>query len=92
MRQRGYSDFRRAYTAPPSIFMLPNARTSATTVVGDTVKPTMTPRETQEAMGICANTFYRLVQKGEIPHLKLGRKIVVLRGPLERMLNGEAPN
>lgn len=34
---------------------------------------------------------YAAVSRGEIPHLRIGKRILVLRLPLERMLRGEAP-
>ncbi len=34
---------------------------------------------------------YEAVKRGEIPHLRIGKRIIVLAEPLDRMLRGEDP-
>lgn len=58
-----------------------------TTEQGITVA-TMTVSEAAPRMGVCVNTFYKAVSDGQIPHIRVGRKILVLRGPFEDMLAG----
>ena len=40
--------------------------------------------------GLCRNAAYNLVRRGEIPSIRLGRKVVVPVVPLRRMI-GELP-
>jgi excisionase family DNA binding protein len=42
--------------------------------------------EVAEWLGISRNSVYEAVHRGEIPSLRLGRRIVVPRAALERML------
>ncbi|MDA8336538.1 MAG: helix-turn-helix domain-containing protein [Peptococcaceae bacterium] len=46
----------------------------------------MTIQEAAKALGIGLNLAYDLVRKGEIPARRLGRRWVVLREPLEKMM------
>ena len=41
-------------------------------------------------LGLGRNATYEAVARGEIPVLRFGRRIVALRKPLMRMINGEA--
>jgi excisionase family DNA binding protein len=40
-------------------------------------------------LGISRRLAYELVARGELPALRLGGRIVILRRPLERLLDGE---
>lgn len=44
--------------------------------------------EVAPLLGICQNTAYKLVKKGDIPAIKLGRRLFVTAKALEQMLNG----
>ncbi|MDA8335452.1 MAG: helix-turn-helix domain-containing protein [Peptococcaceae bacterium] len=50
------------------------------------VRYTMTIHEAAKALGIGLNLAYELAKKGEIPARRLGRRWVVLRQPLEKMM------
>ena len=41
-------------------------------------------------IGISAALTYRGCAKGEIPHVRVGGRILVLTGPLDSLLRGEA--
>lgn len=50
---------------------------------------TMTVEEAAKVLSIGRNQAYDGVNRGEIPHVRIGKRILVLREPLERMLAGE---
>ncbi len=52
---------------------------------------TMTVEEAAKVLSIGRNQAYDGVNRGEIPHVRIGKRILVLREPLERMLAGEGP-
>ncbi len=49
---------------------------------------TLTVPEVAKVLGISRNSAYVLARQGTIPTLRLGRRIVVPRPALERMLQG----
>ncbi len=50
---------------------------------------TLTVEEAAEILGISRAFAYALVRKGELPSLRLGRRLVVSRRALEQLLEGE---
>jgi len=48
----------------------------------------LTVEEAAGLLGISRTLAYELVTLGELPHLRLGRRIVVSRGALESMVDG----
>jgi excisionase family DNA binding protein len=50
----------------------------------------LTVTEAAAALGISRAHAYELVARGELPSLRLGRRIVVPRRGLERLLDGAA--
>jgi len=50
---------------------------------------TQTIRETAKQLGIGRNQAYEAARRGQIPTIKIGKRILVLREPLTRMLEGE---
>jgi excisionase family DNA binding protein len=48
----------------------------------------MTVEEAAKALGIGKNQAYAAVARGELPALKIGRRILVSRQQLHAMLNG----
>ncbi len=46
----------------------------------------LTVDETAEALGISRNSAYKAVAEGQIPSIRVGRRILVLRKPLTKML------
>ena len=49
---------------------------------------TYTVTEAAVLLGISRTTAYECVRRGEIPSLTLGRRVVISRAALERMLDG----
>jgi excisionase family DNA binding protein len=54
----------------------------------DVHRETLTVAEVGRVLGICRNTVYRLMKRGIIPSLLLGRKRVVPRAAVQRLLDG----
>lgn len=53
---------------------------------------TLTVPEMARRLGIGRNTGYEVVRAGLVPSLRLGKRIVVPRAALEKLLNGERGN
>jgi excisionase family DNA binding protein len=51
---------------------------------------TTTVTKAAEALGICRNKAYEAARRGEIPTIKIGKRILVPLAALERMLQGGA--
>ncbi len=49
-------------------------------------RQTFTVEEAAEILGIGRNSAYEAIRRGEIPALRLGRRLVVPRQALERLL------
>ena len=49
-------------------------------------RKTLTVDETASALGISRNAAYEGVRRGEIPSIRVGRRLLVPRPALERML------
>jgi excisionase family DNA binding protein len=47
---------------------------------------TQTVRQTAKDLGIGVNQAYEAVRRGEIPTIKIGKRILVLREPFKRLL------
>ena len=50
----------------------------------------LTVSEAAAALGISRTHAYEFVARGELPSLRLGRRIVVPRRSLERLVDGDA--
>jgi excisionase family DNA binding protein len=50
---------------------------------------TLTVEETAEALGIGRTSAYEAIRRGEIPSLRFGRRVVVPRAALLRLLGEE---
>lgn len=61
-------------------------------IVADVQRKTYTVDQAAELLGIGRNTAYEAVRRGEIPTIKIGRRLLVPRTALERMLAGEGAN
>jgi excisionase family DNA binding protein len=57
---------------------------------GDARPRTLSVEETAKELGISRNTAYEAARRGEIPTIQIGRRLLVPRIALERMLRGEA--
>jgi excisionase family DNA binding protein len=54
----------------------------------DNERLTESVREAAREAGIGVNQAYEAVRRGEIPHIKIGKRILVLRKPWRKMLEG----
>ena len=41
-------------------------------------------------LGISRNSCYQACMKGEIPHIKVGKRVLILKIPFERRLSGNS--
>ena len=48
-------------------------------------KVTYTAREAMTRIGLSKNSFYEAVNRGEIPSVRIGRKILILKKPFDVM-------
>jgi excisionase family DNA binding protein len=55
--------------------------------VGNEAK-TQTVEEAAKELGIGRNQAYAAARRGEIPIIRIGKRILVLKEPLKRMLEG----
>jgi excisionase family DNA binding protein len=53
-------------------------------------RKTLTVTEAAKALGICRNKAYEAARSGEIPTIKIGKRLLVPLAALERMLQGAA--
>jgi excisionase family DNA binding protein len=56
----------------------------------DTESATMTVVEAAHHLGIGRNQAYEAAKRGEIPVIKIGKRLLVPRAALDRLLNGVA--
>ena len=54
-----------------------------------TKKHTGTVDEAAKALGISRNSAYEAVKEGQIPSIRVGKRILVLWGPLMKMVGAE---
>ena len=68
---------------------VPNVTPIASSTGGTVVAPapTMSVAEASCALGLSKNATYRAIARGEIPSLRFGRRIVVPRVRLRRLLD-----
>lgn len=57
----------------------------------EVVRETVSVPEAAAILGIGRNTVYVAVRRGEIPALRIGKRIVIPRGQLREMLGERAP-
>lgn len=51
---------------------------------------TLDVKEAAQILGVSNATAYRAASRGELPSIRLGKRLLVLREPFERMLAGGA--
>jgi excisionase family DNA binding protein len=51
---------------------------------------TLTVKETAERLGIGRNQAYEAIQRGEIPCIRIGRRLLIPEAALDRMINASA--
>ena len=54
----------------------------------DEKKLTLTVQEVANRLGLSRNSAYQGIATGEIPHIKVGKRILIPRIAFERMLEG----
>jgi excisionase family DNA binding protein len=52
-------------------------------------RATLTVEEAAKRLGIGRNSAYEAAARGEIPSIRIGKRLLVPIKPLERLLNGE---
>jgi excisionase family DNA binding protein len=52
-------------------------------------RQTLTVEEAAQVLGIGRNSAYEAAWRGEIPTIKIGRRLVVPRAALDRILTGD---
>jgi excisionase family DNA binding protein len=55
-----------------------------------TEKLTLTVEETAKLLGLSRNSAYQGIATGEIPHIKVGKRILIPRKALEKILEGNS--
>jgi excisionase family DNA binding protein len=55
---------------------------------GDVQRSTMSVDEAGQRLGISRNAAYQAVREGQIPSIRIGRRILVPKAAFERMLDG----
>lgn len=61
-----------------------------TTIENQEQRPVMTLAEVSKYLGCDPRTVGKAVEDGTIKSVKIGKRVLVLRAPLEQMLRGEA--
>jgi len=51
---------------------------------------TLTVEETAKRLGIGRNQAYEAIKRGELPAIRIGKRLLVPEAALDRMLNAEA--
>ncbi|RWN28896.1 helix-turn-helix domain-containing protein [Mesorhizobium sp.] len=54
------------------------------------IRATITIVEAAHRLGIGRNQAYEAAKRGEIPSIKIGKRLLVPKAALERMLSGQA--
>lgn len=55
----------------------------------DTEKLTLTVDEAARCLGIGRNSAYEAIARGEIPAVKIGKRLLIPKVALEKMLSGD---
>ncbi len=55
-------------------------------------RATYTVAEVAEILGVSTSTAYESINRGEIPHLRLGNRIVIPKAGIDSLLSGETPD
>jgi excisionase family DNA binding protein len=57
--------------------------------IEETRGPTMTVDEAAALLGISRGLAFEAVKRGELPHLRIGKRILIVRSMLEALLEGD---
>ena len=55
------------------------------------IRSTLTPSEAFARLGVGRTLGYQLIARGQIPSLRLGRRVLIPAAQFERLLAGELP-
>jgi hypothetical protein len=58
---------------------------------GPLVRQTYCLEEVAQLLGIGRNQAYEAARRGDFPTIRIGKRIVAPKAPIDRLLNGEAP-
>lgn len=58
-------------------------------MISEPEKLTLSVTEAAAMLGLSRNAAYQGCQNGQIPHIKIGKRILISRVQLERLLTGE---
>lgn len=50
---------------------------------------TCSVKEAAQVLGVSVATIHKAAAAGQLPHIRLGRRVLILRSPLERVLRGD---
>ena len=64
-----------------------SARAGSTTLVLEEAPDVLTPEEAAKVLRIGRNAAYEAIQRGDIPSVRIGRRILVPKVALQRMLS-----
>lgn len=53
-------------------------------------RATYTLKEVMAKTGLGRNACYQAIARGEIPHVRIGKRILILAAPLDRLLGEDA--
>lgn len=57
-------------------------------MIAEQQAPTLTIAQTAKKLGLGKNQTYAAAKRGELPTIRIGKRWLVLREPLERILEG----
>lgn len=66
-----------------------NSDSSRPALMAELNKPTTSVEAAAEILGIGRSSYYAAIKNGELPALRIGRRIVVPTAPLRRLLGLE---
>ena len=49
----------------------------------------MRPAEAKAMLGLCSQTIWKMCRRGDLPTIKVGERLYILRQPFLKMLEGE---
>ena len=56
----------------------------------DNEKKTLSVMETSRILVLSRNSVYQAIHRGEIPHLRIGKRILISKVALDKLLSGES--
>ena len=66
-----------------------NMERDSTSVIEPPERKTLTVEEVQKILGLGKNQVYQAIRKNQIPAIQIGRRLLVPKAAIDRMLAGE---